>query len=86
MNACYEKDCGREGTKYRDFSIGGCGDIRFYCNECVGPADKEEHRRFVKRNITYQTSVVRNLEKKLEKERAKLRKQHEELVLELRDV
>ena len=86
MEKCHTKMCVKEGTNYRDFSIGGCGDIRFYCDDCVGPADKEEHARSVKRSLSYQTSVVRNLEEKLEQERTKLRKQHENMVLEMRNV
>jgi len=86
MDKCHNKTCVLEGTNYRDFSIGGCGDIRFYCDGCVGDADKEEHRRSMKRHLSYQTSVVRNLEEKLVTERAKLREQHDEMVLEMRNV
>jgi len=86
MDKCHNKTCVLEGTNYRDFSIGGCGDIRFYCDDCVGPADTEEHHRSVRRNLSYQTSVVRNLENKLYEEREKLRKQHENMVLEMRNV
>jgi hypothetical protein len=87
MEKCYTKLCVKEGTNFRDFSHGPAGvDYRNYCDDCVSAADREEHRRHMKRSLSYQTSVVRNLEEKLKQERAKLREQHDEMVLEMRNV
>ena len=79
MDNCHIKTCTDEGTNYRDFSIGGCGDIRLYCDGHVEAADKAQHLVCLKRTVSYRKSVIENLNAQLDAAQRDLRQAELEL-------
>lgn len=64
-NRCFVKACNVEGTEYRDFSMGGCGDIRRYCLRHVEEADKKQKTITFNRKRDYLRSVIKKQKKDL---------------------
>jgi hypothetical protein len=60
---CYEKGCANAGVHYRDRTITGIGDIRFYCDDHVSAADTQHKKQDWQRKITWLKSNVAVTEK-----------------------
>ena len=71
-NECQFHGCHRLGDNYRDYSIGGCGDIRMLCAMHALSEDKKQKKIDADRMVTYQRSLVTYYEKRAEEERDKL--------------
>lgn len=64
--------CANEGTIFRDCTRGPIYDPRFFCKDHITEADAVQQRLHNKGNLTYQRSVVTNLELQLVAAREKL--------------
>lgn len=59
MNKCAGKDCQNEGTEYRDYTVTGIGDFRYFCKDCVHVADIKRSISMAESDIRYAESVLK---------------------------
>lgn len=66
----HTESCDNEGTIFRDRTCGPLYDPRWYCEDHIEEADAVQRRLSDKATLTYRRSVVANLEKELERQKA----------------
>lgn len=76
----HTEKCDNEGTIFRDYTRGPLYDPRWFCDKHIEEADAVQQRISREVTLSYQRSIIANLEKTLEDARTKL------LVLEEEDV
>lgn len=62
---CHIKNCINSATHYRDCTITGIGDFRYYCDEHIEVADKKWAEFEYKMKVAYLQSCVVAAEKKV---------------------
>lgn len=72
FGGCTHGICLNEGVHYRDWTITGIGDFRWFCDFHVATADAAHNLDVRFRKVKYQESVVRMMIFNLEREQTKL--------------